>query len=164
MTDDPLKQTPACELDRDNKINQTIRERLRAQIERLTADNERLTKAQMRLSAEAREQIQAKDAEIERLKADKAGWEVEGFIDRLTRRNDANSERLVAEAISHLRGFSRDCDALRESNQELRAEIERLTTLLKAASYHVEGEGDVSLLTMIHEALNSKARKEARKK
>lgn len=94
----------------------------------------------------------------------KAGWEVEGFIDRLTRRDDVNSERLVAEAISHLRGFSRDCDALRESNQELRAEIERLTTLLKAASYHVEGEGDVSLLTMIHEALNSKARKEARKK
>lgn len=58
----------------------------------------------------------------------KAGWEVEGFIDRLTRRNDANSERLVAEAISHLRGFSRDCDALRESNQELRADIERLQT------------------------------------
>lgn len=34
----------------------------------------------------------------------KAGWEVEGFIDRLTRRNDA----------------------LRDGNSELRAEIERL--------------------------------------
>jgi hypothetical protein len=44
---------------------------------------------------------------------DKAGWEVEGFIDRLTRRDDSNSERLVLEAISHLRAFSRDCDALR---------------------------------------------------
>jgi uncharacterized small protein (DUF1192 family) len=65
-------------------------------------------------------------AEIERLKADKAGWEVEGFIDRLTRRDDSNAERLVLEAVSHLRAFSRDCDTLRESNQGLRAEVERL--------------------------------------
>jgi hypothetical protein len=43
----------------------------------------------------------------------KAGWEVEGFIERLTRRDDSNSERLVLEAVSHLRAFSRDCDALR---------------------------------------------------
>jgi hypothetical protein len=45
----------------------------------------------------------------------KAGWEVEGFIERLTRRDDGNSERLVLEAISHLRAFSRDCDALRDA-------------------------------------------------
>jgi hypothetical protein len=56
-----------------------------------------------------------------------AGWEVEGFIDCLTRRDDTNSERLVLEAISHLRGFSRDCDGLRESNGVLRAEVSRLT-------------------------------------
>lgn len=70
-----------------------------------------------------------REAEIERLKADKAdkvGWEVEGFIDRLTRRDDSNSERLVLEAISHLRGFSRDCDAMREDNQELRVKVEQL--------------------------------------
>jgi FtsZ-binding cell division protein ZapB len=53
---------------------------------------------------------------------EKAGWEVEGFIDRLTRRDDSNSERLVLEAIRHLRGFSRDCDALRESNARLTQE------------------------------------------
>lgn len=57
---------------------------------------------------------------------DKAGWEVEGFIERLIRRDDSNSERLVLEAISHLRAFSRDCDALRESNREAVDEIERL--------------------------------------
>lgn len=58
---------------------------------------------------------------------ERAGWEVEGFINRLTRRTDVNSERLVLEAISHLRGFSRDCDALRDNLEEARAEIERLT-------------------------------------
>lgn len=51
-----------------------------------------------------------------------AGWEVEGFIDRLTRRDDSNSERLVLEAIRHLRAFSRDCDALREGNARLTQE------------------------------------------
>jgi DNA repair ATPase RecN len=66
--------------------------------------------------------------------ADKAGWEVEGFIDRLTRRDDTNSERLVLEAISHLRAFSRDCDALRESNREAADEIERLRAALKQIS------------------------------
>lgn len=65
-------------------------------------------------------------AEIERLKESKVGWEVEGFIDRLTRRDDTNSKRLVLEAISHLRAFSRDCDTLREDNRELRATVERL--------------------------------------
>jgi hypothetical protein len=54
------------------------------------------------------------------------GWEVEGFIDRLTRRDTTNSERLVLEAIGHLRSLSRDCDSLRETNAELRAEIERM--------------------------------------
>jgi hypothetical protein len=52
-----------------------------------------------------------------------AGWEVEGFIDRLTKRDDSNSERLVLEAISYLRAFSRDCDALRAENERLRAEL-----------------------------------------
>jgi len=52
-----------------------------------------------------------------------AGWEVEGFISRLTKRDNMNSERLVLEAISHLRGFSRDCDGLRE--RATRAEAER---------------------------------------
>ena len=62
--------------------------------------------------------------------SEKAGWEVEGFIDRLTRRNSTNEERLVLEAISHLRAFSRDCDALRESNRKAADEIERLQTAL----------------------------------
>jgi hypothetical protein len=71
---------------------------------------------------------------------DKVGWEVEGFINRLTQRDDTNSERLVLEAVSHLRAFSRDCDALREgrdtmgdlwasakeANEQLRAENKRL--------------------------------------
>ncbi len=61
----------------------------------------------------------------------KAGWEVEGFIDRLTRRDNSNSERLVLEAISHLRAFSRDCDSLRESNRETAAENEQLRAALK---------------------------------
>jgi len=52
-------------------------------------------------------------AERERISL--AGWEVEGFIDRLARRDEANSERLILEAISHLRAFSRECDALRET-------------------------------------------------
>lgn len=47
---------------------------------------------------------------------EKAGWEVEGFIDRLTRRDETNSERLILEAISHLRAFSRDCDGLKRAN------------------------------------------------
>ena len=34
----------------------------------------------------------------------KAGWEVEGFINRLTRRDDTNSERLVLEALEALAG------------------------------------------------------------
>jgi hypothetical protein len=55
-----------------------------------------------------------------------AGWEVEGFIDRLTRRDGTNDERLVLEAISHLRAFARDCDALRESNRRYADEIESL--------------------------------------
>jgi hypothetical protein len=62
------------------------------------------------------------------------GWEVEGFIDRLTKRNDTNSERLVLEAIRYLRAFSRDCDALRESNSELRDEIGRLRQMTELAS------------------------------
>jgi hypothetical protein len=62
---------------------------------------------------------------------DKVGWEVEGFINRLTQRDDTNSERLVLEAVSHLRAFSRDCDGLREDNQELRAE-------LKEAQFEIE--------------------------
>src|SRR5262245_52232446 len=57
---------------------------------------------------------------------DTAGWEVEGFIARLTRRDGTNDERLVLEAISHLRAFSRDCDALRDTNAALREQIERL--------------------------------------
>lgn len=61
----------------------------------------------------------------------RAGWEVEGFIDRLTRRDDSNSERLVLEAISHLRGFSRDCDALREANARLRREKAELVEALR---------------------------------
>lgn len=55
--------------------------------------------------------------------SDRAGWEVEGFIDRLIKRDDTNSERLVFEAISHLRAFYRDCDALR-------TEIDRLKALI----------------------------------
>ena len=55
---------------------------------------------------------------------EQAGWEVEGFIDRLTRRNDTNSERLVLEAISHLRNFSRDCAALRAEIERLRAALD----------------------------------------
>lgn len=65
MTDDPLKHTPACELDRDNRVNsdpmalifqyQSEARELRAEVERLQedtwaleqklrADNERLTR------------------------------------------------------------------------------------------------------------------------
>jgi hypothetical protein len=58
------------------------------------------------------------------------GWEVEAFITRLIRRDETNSERLILEAISHLRAFSRDCDALREDNRKRRAEIERLHNTL----------------------------------
>jgi hypothetical protein len=59
-----------------------------------------------------------------------AGWEVEAFIDRLTRRDDKSSEGLVLEAISHLRAFSRDSDALREDNRALRAERDALREAL----------------------------------
>jgi len=61
---------------------------------------------------------------------DKAGWEVEGFIDRLTRRDDTNSERLVLEAVSHLRAFSRDCDAMREDNREQREQLTEAAAFL----------------------------------
>jgi hypothetical protein len=43
-------------------------------------------------------------------------------------------------------------DLFRARNEE----VERLQTLLKAAAYHVEGEGDVSLLTAIRAALENK--------
>lgn len=59
-----------------------------------------------------------------------AGWEVEGFIRRLTARDNTNSERLVLEAISHLRAFSRDCDALRENNQKLQSRVIELEEAL----------------------------------
>lgn len=73
-------------------------------------------------------------------KRDSAGWEVEGFIDRLTRRDDTNSERLVLEAISHLRAFSRDCDALRDNNRGLRERIEFLEDALTLANAHALDE------------------------
>jgi hypothetical protein len=73
--------------------------------------------------------------------SEQAGWEVEGFIDRLTRRDDTNSERLVLESVSHLRAFSRDCDALRDDNRELRAEVERLLALIQSAYAEGFSEG-----------------------
>lgn len=66
---------------------------------------------------------------------EKAGWEVEGFINRLTKRDDTNSERLVLEAVSYLRAFSRDCDGLRKTNAELRAEIERKQVQTRRCSH-----------------------------
>jgi hypothetical protein len=96
-------------------------------------------------------------AELDRLigeardaaRQDVGGWEVEGFIKRLTRRDDTSSERLVLEAISHLRAFSRDCDALREANaaarqdaQRMRAELENVISLLEEAqSGYIPGCG-----------------------
>lgn len=62
---------------------------------------------------------------------ERAGWEIEGFIDRLTKRNDTNDERLVLETISHLRGFSRDCDSLRDALSQLRSEREAMETELR---------------------------------
>lgn len=62
---------------------------------------------------------------------ERAGWEIEGFIDRLTKRNDTNDERLVLETISHLRGFSRDCDSLRDALSQLRSEREAMEAELR---------------------------------
>lgn len=90
---------------------------LRAEVKRLQAE---LTETKEICSELRRFDV----AEIERLKADKAGWEVEGFISRLTQRDDTNSERLVLEAVSYLRVFSLDCDALRAEVQRLKAEYE----------------------------------------
>ena len=42
MSDDPLKHTPACELDRDNRVMTREDEGVRAVMESLRADNERL--------------------------------------------------------------------------------------------------------------------------
>lgn len=69
------------------------------------------------------EDLKAANARIAKLGNGKAGWEVEGFIDRLTRRDNSNSERLVLEAISHIRGFSQDCDALRARAEKAEADL-----------------------------------------
>ena len=79
--------------------------------------------------------------------SDKAGWEVEGFISQLIKRDDTNSERLVLAAISHLRAFSRDCDALRDSTRKAADEIERLRAALRDIAERPEGSlkaGDVA--------------------
>lgn len=73
----------------------------------------------------------------------KAGWEVEGFIDRLTRRDDSNSERLVLEAISHLRAFSRDCEALRESNERMEKSLHDIEAWARAYPLTVFPEPDM---------------------
>lgn len=70
----------------------------------------------------------------------KAGWEVEGFIDRLTRRNDHNSERLVLEAISHLRAFSDQDTTLRDRIACQEAEIERLRAALRGIAEFCSGD------------------------
>jgi outer membrane murein-binding lipoprotein Lpp len=92
---------------------------------------------------------EAKMIPYEAARQDVGGWEVEGFIKRLTRRDDTNSERLVLEAISYLRAFSCDCDALREANaaarqdaQRMRAELENVISLLEEAqSGYIPGCG-----------------------
>jgi hypothetical protein len=63
--------------------------------------------------------------------SDKTGWEVEGFIDRLTKRTDSNSERLVLEAVSHLQAFSQQDTHLRTAIEKQQAEIERLEVALR---------------------------------
>lgn len=105
-----------------------------------------------RLKAERKNCPPASESEyVRRLEdeVEQVGWEVEGFIARLTQRDDANSERLVLEAVSHLRAFSRDCDELRsekalveaaldcysEEQQKLNVEIERLTRENNAHSW-----------------------------
>ena len=49
-----------------------------------------------------------------------AGWEVEGFIVRLLERTPENDERLVLEACSHLREFSRQDSSLRDQIAQIR--------------------------------------------
>ena len=49
-----------------------------------------------------------------------AGWEVEGFIARLLQRTPENDERLVLEACSHLREFSRQDSSLRDQIAQMR--------------------------------------------
>jgi len=86
-----------------------------AENEKLKAENEKLKAENEKLKAD-RAGDQHRLFHYERLltedKDKRAGWEVEGFINRLT------------EAISHLRAFSRDCDGLRAENERLRARIE----------------------------------------
>jgi hypothetical protein len=50
------------------------------------------------------------------------GWEVEGFISRLLKRDDTNDERLVLEAVKHLRALCRERDALIDRIKELEDE------------------------------------------
>jgi hypothetical protein len=108
----------------------------KAEIEGLKTENKKLWhdyKSRSGAAVERQAENEKLKAENEKLKADRAGdqhrlfhyerlltedkdkragWEVEGFINRLT------------EAISHLRAFSRDCDGLRAENERLRARIE----------------------------------------
>jgi hypothetical protein len=65
---------------------------------------------------------------------------------------DAEIERLTAEVEAFRGDLAEQCGqtlVARNDNEQLRA-------LLKAASYHVEGEGDVSLLADIRRALERK--------
>jgi hypothetical protein len=72
----------------------------------------------------------------------------------------AGTPKLLRQENEYLRGEVERLRAIDAKRFELfkarNEEVERLRTLLKAAAYHVEGEGDVSLLTAIRAALENK--------